>query len=515
MKSLIKIFFVLIIPIVLLSSCQKDKVTTGTGSVTFKVQPNSIINGKSTKSQNTSAAVAIIVTIEKYGGGVVYDKEKIDIIQLNGTYLSKSLSLQSGGYLLTEFLVIDANNQILYASPKKGSKLEYLVNNPLSIYFETQANQESILIPEVINTDSSSLNDLGYVGFSFNDVKSLQFLINVVSKDPDKPIFDLVDSSLIHISTISNLQYKQYTFTLTNAVNHIYLNNDTGQFIINISKKGFISWADTLTKTQLSNFLTTPLQVILVPANGISITYSNVDDNQYYANFTITKKTSKEIDIDEGYGLIQKLNNITYTHEETPYLINCIQMRNNLDDIQSINVYGLIKRRQSEMETIDLQNASQLENLTLQSASVKKLVLNNSTLKNVLFEYSNVPMSFNGCVNLKTIKGNNSPGNFDIQTCDKLNSIEIDNGSTVEFGANPLLTSVSILSRDGSLITEDELNTLVINLLASVELAPRAGSFVAGNIYSNPIFVAPTGAGLVAAKILQNTYNWTFTAPLN
>lgn len=505
MKTSIKVLLGIGICITLLSSCQKTKQEPQ-GSVVFKVQAKSNLKKSSAKSEPVAAA--ILVTIENDKGELLYNKEKLELVSLNGSYLSKGLPLSAGNYNLTEFLVTDANNQVIYATPKKGSILSALVNNPLPLSFISYPSTESILIPEVVKTDTSSLEDLGYTGFSFNPVGSTKFLMTVFSKEESQLSFKALDSCYLSVKSSSG---KVFNFSLKSGVNPVYVNNDTGQYILTISKKGYEPCIDTLNNNQLQNYSTTPLQVILSPL-GPSISFLSECTGVSYNGPSITARSVADFSVDWGDGTYEDIlaNSYSFNKDLDMTGERLLQIRNNLGEIKSVSFYNN-KHDPTNFTSVDLSNAKAIEGISAYYTDIEKLNLEKSSLKHFTSYLSSVPLSYGECENLESIGLRNwNKATIDIRTNDKLKSLSTTSAEVL-FGANPNLTSIQLINdMYGPSLTENALNACLTGLLASVQSSPRAGQF--GVIFDGTYsFVYPTGDGLEAAKTLKSQYNWALS----
>jgi endoglucanase len=114
---------------------------------------------------------AVVVTITDSSGNVIHDMLKITLYDLGGgNYLSESIQFDPGSYRLTKFLVVDADNNILYAAPLAGSALANLVNTPLPMDFSVQEGHTTSLPVQVVETAGTTPADFGYITFSFEVV---------------------------------------------------------------------------------------------------------------------------------------------------------------------------------------------------------------------------------------------------------------------------------------------------------------------------------------------------------
>ncbi|MBN1411173.1 MAG: hypothetical protein JW969_10025 [Spirochaetales bacterium] len=101
---------------------------------------------------------------------MVYDSYRLDLYNLNGQYISESLSLALGTYNLTKFFVVDSGNKVLFASPMEGSALAEYVDNPLPIEFEVIQNVTASVKAQVMPVGSNTADDFGYSIFAFDVV---------------------------------------------------------------------------------------------------------------------------------------------------------------------------------------------------------------------------------------------------------------------------------------------------------------------------------------------------------
>ena len=116
-------------------------------------------------------AVAVIVTIENSIGEIMINHEELELFYISGSFITTPVSLPVGNYRLTEFLVINENNHVIYLTPMEGSTYDYLVADPLPVDIIVVEDQVTKIVTEVITTDGLvSPEDFGYVTFDFNIV---------------------------------------------------------------------------------------------------------------------------------------------------------------------------------------------------------------------------------------------------------------------------------------------------------------------------------------------------------
>jgi hypothetical protein len=195
---------------------------------------------------------ALIVTVVDQNNTPVLDKKKITLYSFNGTFISEPLDLKSGTYKLTEFFVLDENNNIVYATPLEGSPLAYLVNDPLPMDFIIVKDEVTKISPEVIEVGENAALDFGYATFSFNVVETLDFAVGVFIYNPLTQNFELTPAEL----TITSLPEQQVLFNglLDNKTSLIKIRDGFTQYKITVEKTGYTTYQHTLSLVEIKQF---------------------------------------------------------------------------------------------------------------------------------------------------------------------------------------------------------------------------------------------------------------------
>lgn len=246
-----------------LISCSKDEVPDAEhkGIVTFSFDAppddSGLMGLKSTVAKEDAAAV--IVTILGFDGDTIYYQEELELFNLNGSYITKSLLVPEGRYLLTQFLVLDENNNVIYLTPMQGSEYAYLVEQPLPIEFGVQKDNVTKLVPEVISTDCScTAADFGYVGFDFNVVELFCILLNVQVFDETGENYVFVDAHL----TVEGDGEVLYTGELPARTDSLKLPEGYQEYRFIVSKEGVADLDTAFTREELMEFVDIPLVVL-------------------------------------------------------------------------------------------------------------------------------------------------------------------------------------------------------------------------------------------------------------
>ncbi len=281
-KNLLSYFLIALISLFIFScNDDDDPGNVQQGEVEFGFSLKDITGNKSSKA-DTAEPAALIVSIEDAGGTLVYDMEEIELYNMNGSFISKPLSLLTGSYTLEKFLVIDAEGNVIYASPLEGSDLAYLVNDPLPIEFNVSKDETVKLVPEVLSTENLTPEDFGYTTFSFEVVETFDFLLSVFVYDETAENFELTDAIL----SVSANENTIYTDSVQAITNQIKVNDGFDSYILTVEKEGYTSYVDTFTNEELKLYFSSedngPLVIILTKIdNNCPTTITDIDGNVY------------------------------------------------------------------------------------------------------------------------------------------------------------------------------------------------------------------------------------------
>jgi hypothetical protein len=241
----------------MMSSCYKKDEGKKSGKVQFSVNGESKTNLKSATVGGQPAF--ILIDVKDADGNAVYFHKKIELINFNGYYLSQPVDLKTGSYKLTEFMVLDEANQVIYATPKTGSAKAYLVSNPLDISFTINEDEVTKLTPEVLSVDELTPADFGYLDASFELVKTFDFLISVFVYNDQVKNFELTSASL----TVNNGTNDLYTLPLEAITNKVTVNDGYVTYNLKVTKGGYTPYTISLLADSLKACINKPLIVIL------------------------------------------------------------------------------------------------------------------------------------------------------------------------------------------------------------------------------------------------------------
>lgn len=186
MKNYILSAILMGMTIILVTSCGKiqeslsaQSVDNGRGSIKFALSMPGI-KASSLKAQAALIPAYIQVSIKTTTDNrVIYDKYKMSILTFNNSFVSDQISLPVGSYQITDFFVLDANNQLIYATPLTGSDKAYLVKSALPIGLQVTKDTINSVAIDVLPVGSSTPQSFGYNQLNFSVVNTTSFLVSV------------------------------------------------------------------------------------------------------------------------------------------------------------------------------------------------------------------------------------------------------------------------------------------------------------------------------------------------
>lgn len=237
-----------------------DKGPVGSGNLELSFLPvNS--NGKLAETEEPTSLVFSISTDNEE---IIFDTKQIDLISFGDGYLTEPIPMETGNYVLLKFLVLNASDEVIYASPLEGSELDYLVDQPLPINFQISEDEITTLSPEVISAVSEPSEAFGYTVFGLNIVETFSFLVTALTFDEVDQDYDFVSADL-SVSIEGDIIHSS---DLLPGLNTVKLRDEeSNNYTLTISKEGFENFESTFSSQELQLFFDSadygPLVVIL------------------------------------------------------------------------------------------------------------------------------------------------------------------------------------------------------------------------------------------------------------
>ena len=244
----------ILISLFLISSCKKDdehRIYNGHVEILISLPVHQEI---------TSAIISLV----KKDGTVIYDQEEIKVEKMNKLYISKPIKLSVGDYFLTEFLLIDNSNTIIYASPKANSIKSDLVDKPLPMAFRIKKDDVSKLAPDLIGVEESSPADFGYTGLDYKFIRMTTFFINTFTYNRSILDFELSPVNL-EMKNQDKILFSGEPGSLTHRIK---IRNDLSEYELTVTKDGYKAYHYNFTSDSLEYYDIKkdhgPLEIVLL-----------------------------------------------------------------------------------------------------------------------------------------------------------------------------------------------------------------------------------------------------------
>lgn len=141
--------------------------------------------GMQKAASDNSHVTTALITIMREDGSMMYDKEPIELIRFGDALVTRALKLPVGGFMLTEFMLTDSSGVVLWATPKEGSPLAGLVNQPLPQYFKIHPDESTRVNIQVIRVGNHPPEDFGYARFNIDFVERFCLKVHYAQRCPD------------------------------------------------------------------------------------------------------------------------------------------------------------------------------------------------------------------------------------------------------------------------------------------------------------------------------------------
>jgi hypothetical protein len=236
----------MVIGLCIILSCEQEEEAKKTGKLEFSFSAGTGSSGGRTKND----VVAFLVSVKDAEGNFMYERKSLTVFRFGEAYLSEPVSLTTGDFALTEFLVVDENGAVTYASPMEGSALAHLIADPLPLAFSVTRDATTKISPEVIAIEGGTSLDFGYVTFSLNIVNTFTFFAGVMIYDPLTENFELTSARATVTSEVETL----YDVDLQAVTNAVRIADGFDAYTITVTKDGYLSYEKTFSAADLKQF---------------------------------------------------------------------------------------------------------------------------------------------------------------------------------------------------------------------------------------------------------------------
>lgn len=256
-----KILKILLVVVFFYAGCKQEE-SIQQQQVQFSVTGSSVLSSTRTKSNDLQPS-KLVVSVEN-SNGTVLSREEFDLYQFGDNYLSFPVTLKVGAYTLTEFLVLNESNEVIYVTPVEGSDLAHLVEDPLSINFMVSENDITTVSPQVVEVTEDAAS-YGYGQFGFDIVDKIDIVASVFIKTETN--FELTDANI-------QIEAGDWFFekALQPQANRISLRS-AEEYTITVNKPGYQIWQQTMTLADEQ-----PIEILLeeMVITGYDVAWSRI-----------------------------------------------------------------------------------------------------------------------------------------------------------------------------------------------------------------------------------------------
>lgn len=169
---------------VLLFTCGPDEAPEDAeGQISFSIQNISNLPSGGRAEADPADITHALVTIENNSGEVILDREEINVTAFGDGFITDPITLVIGDYNLTEFVLLNDADEVIFATPTAGSDLAYLVENPLPMSFTILEGETIESSPEVIDVTASIPEQYGYFGMNFVIIETFDLMISTLEQN--------------------------------------------------------------------------------------------------------------------------------------------------------------------------------------------------------------------------------------------------------------------------------------------------------------------------------------------
>lgn len=459
-------FVCLFLLAVVLQNCSEDENLTKE-QVQFTFDLNSLnASGGRVRTTNLPDDSKVLISIQKGDGTPLFTFHEIEILRIGSSLITLPLELTGGSYKITDFLIVNNNDEILFGTPKKGSPLASYVSRPLDINFSVRANQLNNIQMEVVDAYQNAPEDFGYVSFNINIVNPLSIAVF----RPNGNTLQMTSAKAYIIQNDDTLQ----TFNLAARVNRLGFKQEKSEtYTLMVVKGGYTLYKrDFIYDDLMTELAGQPIKVILSPA----LTLINFVEESLTYSFKLQGPAGSTVTVNWGDGSFNEYDLATDNMFDHTYAASgnyFISVVGNLDEITSFySFYG-----QGLIDEINLQHLPELREMIMGLSYRSPRVIDLSY--NTKLEFLNMP-------NLGTTQVIDLPASNNI--------------STILIPGPNKLTSAAIT---------EIINDVYANAVATNR---KGGTFeFTENWYGlyGGMVAIPTPEALEKLRELQNVYGWT------
>lgn len=223
----------------------------------------------------------LIISVQDENGTPVFSFKEFELYQLSGQFFTEPIELSVGNYTVTDFLVIDRTDQIIYVAPKEGAPLASLVSDPLPLGFTVTSNGVNNVGVEVISTSTHVPSDFGYASFNLIIREGLALPVNVLM---------IVDGKYEKTAATVLIMHNQDTVStqeLAASAGAITMPSADDFYMVIISAQGYSAYYGVRYSELMAQLNGKPLRIILNQPSPYALDKKTIFIGVQYTNRTI------------------------------------------------------------------------------------------------------------------------------------------------------------------------------------------------------------------------------------
>jgi len=434
---------------------------------TFSVHSTTPSGGRT----ETAEPVALLLSLENSIGDPVFTSKRIALLHIGSNLMTDPIELPPGTYTITDFLLVDDDNNVLYATPKAGSPLATAVTHPLPYSFVVSNSEVANVDMEVVDVSQRIPEDFGYATFQINYINTLKIAV-FVSIDGEVSMTS-AEATLTHgAATIG-------TYPLEARTNVIAFPGEPNRmYRLVVTKEGYRTFTKDFIFSELFAALQgEPLKVLLNQFTMLAV----VDDDRFFS-CAVGGGASKTIAVSWGDG----------THEE-------IAFPSDVEPTGLNHTYPAPGR-------YEISITGALETVWWFSAG---------------FNLGKIDaVDFQALPNLKVmlINRNHGPETVDLSLNPELEQVAVEGIPQLKHVVLPVTHHIFDMNINGSnQLSTDEVDAIIHSLLLSASTT-RPGTFRFDRSFEEPTYLLvgpPSPVGIRDLTYLKVLYRWTLIPDLD
>jgi hypothetical protein len=255
-----------------LSGCSDDQQPAKPGNVRFTINPAADPAGR--VSSSLPVGGSLYVSIREAGGEELYTLHPVNLLKLGEEYISEPVALPAGNYELTDFLVVNADDEVVYATPKEGSPMAHLVDDPLPAAFAVGDDAITGLHVQVVATGTTPPAAFGYVTFQVDVVPGTSFRLAVFK--PGGSGFEFTEAQL-YILEDTDTVHRQHLAAKPEAI--LFEGDPEKTYTLVVMQASYKKYSQTVALSDwLASLAGAPHTIRLEPA----FTFTLMDTDVYF-----------------------------------------------------------------------------------------------------------------------------------------------------------------------------------------------------------------------------------------